>query len=388
MKFNKILLFSLVLLLPLSVQAQKKNKKVVKKPPVVVVEEPQEDPRITEMREATQQIIFIDSIVVGKNNFLSSIRLNPESGQLTTYDQFFRSKGHPDGYAFVNEMGNMCYFSNKNNNGKMTLYTSDKLGKEWSRPIPVKGLSEGITEANYPFMMTDGTTFYFAAKGEESIGGYDIFFTRYDSQDGKFLKPENIGMPFNSEANDYMYVIDEINNIGYFVTDRRQPQGKVCVYMFIPPTSRRTYPLDKYSDEQLRGLADISRIADTWGNGRERKQALERMKGVNTHAVIPETKSELNFVINDKVTYTSINQFRSPKSLTLYKELTDKQKKLEDTKKNLEKSRDYYAKANAEDKKELRTEILDAEDIVFRLTHAVSDLEKRIRNEENSIINP
>ena len=138
MKFNKILLFALIFPLSLSVQAQKNKNKVVKKPPVVVVEEPQEDPRITEMREATQKIIFIDSIVVAKNDFLSSIRLNPESGKLTTYDQFFRSKGHPDGYAFVNEMGNVCYFSNKNNNGKMTLYTSDKLGKEWSRPAPLK----------------------------------------------------------------------------------------------------------------------------------------------------------------------------------------------------------------------------------------------------------
>lgn len=387
-KINKILFFVLALLLPLSVEAQKNKKKVVKKPPVVIVEEPQEDPRITEMREATQQIIFIDSIVVSKNNFLSSIRINPESGRLTTYDQFFHSKNHPDSYVFVNEMGNMCYFSNKNNNGKMTLFSSDKLGEEWSKPNPVKGISEGITEANYPFMMTDGTTFYFAAKGEESIGGYDIFFTRYDSQDGKFLKPENIGMPFNSEANDYMYAIDEQSNIGYFVTDRRQPEGKVCVYVFIPPTSRHTYSIDNYSDEQLRGFADISRIADTWGNGRERKQALERLKGINTQTVAQPTKSELNFVINDDVTYTSISQFRNPKSLSLYKEFTDKQKQLDETKKNLEKSRDFYAKAKADDKKVLRTEILDAEDTVLRLTYEVNDLEKRIRNAENSIINP
>ena len=386
MRVNKILLFSLLFLLPSPILAQK--KKVVKKPPVVVIEEPQEDPRIVEMREATQQIIFIDSVVVPKDNFLSSIRLNPESGRLTTYDQFFRSQNHPDGYVFVNEMGNKCYYSDDDNNGRMNLYTSDKLGKEWSDPAPVKGISNGITEANYPFMMTDGTTFYFAAKGHESIGGYDIFVTRYDSEDGQFLKPENIGMPFNSEANDYMYAIDEISNIGYFVTDRRQPRGKVCVYIFIPPTSRRTYPLDNYTDSQLRDLSEIHRIADTWGNGKERKQALERLKTIGSKTITLQPKSEMEMVINDDVTYTSVSQFRSPESLPLYRQLTDAKKRLAEIESTIEKSRTYYVKANAEDKRVLRTEILDGEDEILRLTVQVSTLEKKIRNAENKVLNP
>jgi hypothetical protein len=373
-------------LLPLSIQAQKKKKKVVKQPPVVVIEEPQEDPRITEMREATQQIVFIDSVVVAKDDFLSSIRLNPESGRLTTYDQFFRSQEHPDGYVFLNEMGNKCYFSDEDDNGRMKLYTSDKLGMEWSEPSLVKGISEGITDANYPFMMTDGTTFYFAAKGQESIGGYDIFFTRYDSEDGQFLKPENIGMPFNSEANDYMYAIDEISNIGYFVTDRCQPTGKVCVYIFIPPTSRRTYPLDSYSDEQLRAFAEIRQISKTWGNGKERKQALERLKNINSNTT-QQTTSDLEIIINDQVTYTSVSQFRSPESLPLFRQLTDSQKRLTELQKTLEKSRAYYAKASKQDKQILRTEILDGEDEIMRLTSEVSNLEKRIRNAENKVLN-
>ena len=385
MNIRNIAIVTFVLLVPFTVQAQKKKKVIKKQPPVVVVEEPQEDPRTIEMREATQQIMFIDSVVVDKKLLLPHIQLHPESGKITTYDQFFHSEGHSDGYVFVNEMGNKCYFSDENDNGRMQLFTSDKLGNEWSDPALVKGISDGITEANYPFMMTDGTTFYFAAKGQESIGGYDIFVTRYDSDDGQFLKPENIGMPFNSEANDYMYVIDEQNNIGYFVTDRRQPAGKVCVYVFIPPTSRRTYPLDSYSDDQLRDLADISRIADTWGNSKERKQALERLRNTPDN-VVKQTKAEMNFIINDRVTYTSVSQFRSEDSLPLYKELTDTQKRLEETKKNLEKSRNYYAKAKAEDKRVLSTEILDAEEKLLKLTAEVKTLEKRIRNAENIII--
>ena len=387
MKIRIISIIALTLLTSLSMQAQKKKKAVVKKAPVVVIEEPQEDPRITEMREATQQIIFIDSVVVAKDNILSIIRLNPESGRLDTYDHFFRSEEHPESFVYINEMGNKCYFSDENANSRMQLYTLDKLGEEWSDPLPLKGISEGISEANYPFMMTDGTTFYFAGKGEESIGGYDIFVTRADSENGQFLKPENIGMPFNSEANDYMYVIDELSNIGYFVTDRRQPAGKVCVYMFIPPTSRHIYNSDAYSDEQLRGFADISRIANTWGKGTERKQALERLKAIGKTTSAKQSKSAISFIINDLVTYTDISQFQAPESPDLYRELQSARKQFEETRQLLEKSRNFYSKARPEDKRVLRKEILDAEKQYERLASDVKTLEKRIRQSENNIIN-
>jgi hypothetical protein len=269
----------------------------------------------------------------------------------------------------------------------MQLYTLDKLGEEWSEPLALKGINEGISEANYPFMMTDGTTFYFAAKGKESIGGYDIFVTRSDSENGQFLRPENIGMPFNSEANDYLYVIDELSNIGYFVTDRRQPAGKVCVYIFIPPTSRHIYNSDAYSDEQLRGFADISRIANTWGKGTERKQALERLKAISKTNPTQQLKSAVNFIVNDRVTYTDISQFQAPDSPDLYRELQSTKKQLKDIEQLLEKSRNFYAKAKPEDKRVLRTEILDAERQFVRLTADVKTLEKRIRQSENNIIN-
>ena len=53
MNIKTIAVITLALLVPLSMQAQKK-KKVIKKPIVVVPEEPEEDPRLTEMRELTQ----------------------------------------------------------------------------------------------------------------------------------------------------------------------------------------------------------------------------------------------------------------------------------------------------------------------------------------------
>ena len=386
MTIRKIAILSLAFLLPFSLNAQKKKKRPVKKPVVVVAEEPQEDPRITNMREMTQQIVIIDSIVTDKDRFLSQYRLSSETGTLTTTGQFFGKS--LSGYAFLNEMGNKVYFSRTDGSGFQRLYTSDKLGNAWGESTPLKGLSEGFTNADYPFMMNDGITFYFAAQGEESIGGYDIFFTRYDSRSGSFLKPENIGMPFNSEANDYMYAADEETGIGYFVSDRRQPEGKVCVYIFILPETRRSYDPSKYTEQQIRDFADITCIADTWGNGNERRAALERLKAIGTTDARPaaETASATNtaIVINDRLTYTSVKDFRSPAAANHYHELLKARERQATIEADLQKTRDRYARADEDGRRLLREVILHNEEQALLLRNSIHTLEKQIRKEENN----
>ena len=384
MTLKKLTILMLALLLPLSMSAQKKKKRVVKKQPVI--EEPQEDPRITNMREMTQQIVIIDSIVTDKDQFLAQLRLSSETGRLVSSQEFF---GRTDSTCvFINEMGNKIYFSQPVY-GAQQLYTSDKLGDEWSQPLLLKGINEGISEAAYPFMLTDGTTFYFAGKGDESIGGYDIFMTRYNSHTGRFLNPENIGMPFNSEANDYMYAIDEFNRIGYFVSDRRQPEGKVCVYIFIPSERRKTYDSSVYTEQQIRDLADITCIADTWGNGTERKAALERMRTINNVRPSAELKtntSTVPFVINEALSYSSAKDFLNPKAAHLYREYLDAQGRLAQYESELEKARDLFPKASAADRRSLRQEILQMEEESQKLYQQISSLEKEIRQEENKLI--
>lgn len=386
MTIRQFAILSLALLLPLSLSAQKKKKRPVKKPVVVVVEEPQEDPRITNMREMTQQIVIIDSIVADKSQFLSHYVLSSETGKVMTASQI--SGIEADGYVYLNEMGNKAYFGKADQNGVRQIYTSDKLGDRWGEPILMNGLSEGIDEADYPFMMNDGITFYFAAQGEESIGGYDIFFTRYDSRSGSFLKPENIGMPFNSEANDYMYAADEQSGIGYFVSDRRQPKDTVCVYIFILPETRRSYDPTKFTEQQIHDFADITCIADTWGNGSERREALERLKAVFTNASRPTTDkaTEANtaIVINDLLTYTSAKDFRSPTAANRYRELLKARERLSHLEAELQKTRDRYAQADENGRKLLSEIILHNEEQSLILRNNIHTLEKQIRNEENN----
>ena len=384
MTLRKLLILSLALLVAGPMEAQKKKKR----PRKPAVEVPKEDPRITNMREMTQQILIIDSIVADKDQVLAQIHLSEDAGQLMT-SKTFTGKA-VSGQAFVNEMGNKAYLSLPDDSLKLQLYTSDLLGGEWSQPEALQGLNDGLIETAYPYMLADGQTLYFAGQGEESIGGYDIFFTRYDAHSGRFLKPENLGMPFNSEANDYLYVIDEYRQLGYFVTDRRQPEGKVCIYIFVPAESRQTYDAGVYSEQQIRDFAAITRIADTWTDKKAREAAMARLKAVNSaqkrvKTVAPDAQQCL--VITDALTYSTASDFKSKEAASLYQQLVQVRQKLSQLESQTEQLRTLYHQAGRAERKSLQTEIMEAEGELKALYATEKRLEKQTRQAEIKVIN-
>ena len=384
MTLRKLLILSLALLVAGPMEAQKKKKR----PRKPAVEVPKEDPRITNMREMTQQILIIDSIVADKDQVLAQIHLSEDAGQLMT-SKTFTGKA-VSGQAFVNEMGNKAYLSLPDDSLKQQLYTCDLLGGEWSQPEALQGLNDGLIETSYPYMLADGQTLYFAGQGEESIGGYDIFFTHYDAQSGRFLKPENLGMPFNSEANDYLYVIDEYRQLGYFVTDRRQPEGKVCIYIFVPAESRQTYDAGVYSEQQIRDFAAITRIADTWTDKKAREAAMARLKAVNSaqkrvKTVAPDAQQCL--VITDALTYSTASDFKSKEAASLYQQLVQVRQKLSQLETQTEQLRTLYHQAGKAERKSLQTEIVQAEGELKALYTTEKRLEKQTRQAEIKVIN-
>ncbi len=336
---------------------------------------------VDDMLASTQHVIFVDSLVVNKTEFLNAYQLNPEAGTLQPYSQFFGNNDEPYSIVYKNQLGNKCFFAKKGR-----LYTSDMIGYEWSKPAPIEGLGR-FQRLNYPFMLTDGTTFYFAAIGEEGMGGLDIYVSRYDSESGTYLKAENIGLPFNSEANDYMYVINEADSIGYFATDRRQPDGKVCIYTFIPNKIRQIYSTEKYSEEAIRSRAAINSIADTWGDGMARQEALARIKRMrdgNTTTAKNTIAPEFRFVIDDNHVYTSFADLRNADNRERMKQFQEKKQKLAQLEKDLDKARRDYARTPEFERPTLSTKILEYEKEQLRLQTDVRQLENIIRQTEQS----
>lgn len=336
---------------------------------------------------ATERITFIDSVVVHKNDILPHIPLSSEAGMLDTYQKFFSTEESEGSYLFRSEMGDHIIYAKNDRKNKPQLFEGHLLDDKWTEPKELNsmGLGEHKDMAqNYPFLLSDGTTLYYAAKGEESLGGYDIFMTRFDTDEKTFLAPENIGMPFNSTANDYLYVVDEFNQLGWFVTDRNQHIDSVCIYTFIPSESRNIYNAAA-EGHRLRSLAKLNSIRDTWTVQSVVAEGKARLEAARQEALgaTSEYKKSICFVINDKTIYTSLDQFKSNDARNEAEWWIEGSKDLDLLIKELDADRLLYAKANDADKQDIAGKINQLESQVRELRSTLKKQLLKIRLLEN-----
>ena len=384
MKGKNILLAALLVILPSSVDAQKKKsatKAKVKQKTTVVDNELEQ--RLESMRGFTQKVMFIDSVVVSKSKLLSSLNIPDEAGSIQAYNKFFNTTDQPNSIVYLNQLRNKCVFS-KFADGGWDLYSQEMIGEKWSNAVPLKGLDilGDDVDINWPFLLSDGTTLYFAAKGEESIGGFDIFMTRYDETTQSYLKPENIGMPFNSIDNDYFFIVDEYDGIGWFATDRNQPEGKVCIYSFIYNNVRENYVVDEYTPEQLRQLSEIHSISQTWTSNQARLGALEQLTAVYKRKFTQKKKNDFEFVINDELTYTTLTDFRSVEAAEMYVDLNELLRKKNKLDSSIERARIAYPTARQPQREQYKQQLLAAEKQSEKYETDIKNLSKKIRRIE------
>lgn len=175
------------------------------------------------MLDRVENIQIIDSIVVDKQDILQAYHLSEESGSLHSFNQFFKANDSVFSTVYMNQKARNIYYGRKNDEKRYNLYTESKLMDKWGdeKQLP-PNINNPESDNSFPFLLSDGVTMYYASTNNESLGGYDIFVTRYNTNMETYLSPEQMGMPYNSIYNDYMLVIDENKGLGWFVSDRSE----------------------------------------------------------------------------------------------------------------------------------------------------------------------
>ena len=373
MKYIKYyFLFFMILSSTISL-ANRKKKNIIAKPktqPAVSVNKLYES-----MLQSTAKVMFIDSVVVDKEQFLQAIPLPSDLGQI----KFRPNSSHL--LEYQNELDDRKFIAD-GDTAITLLKTQTATGKSWSLAEKLPGLdNKEYLLQNYPFLASDGITLYFSADGPSSMGGRDIFMTSFDSDKGIWLQPQNYGLPFNSPANDYLLVIDDLDSLGWLVTDRRQPEGKVCVYTFVPTSVRQNFEVDGLSNAMLKSYADIKSIKDTWKFG-NRQTAMLRLKNIRTKIRKQQNKNNINFIINDKQIIRSIDDFKSDESRKLYKQLVEIKQIITEEEHQLQKQRIQY-ESDSSMREKLYPIIIKEEQLIQKQKLEQIAIEKRIRNIEN-----
>ena len=334
------------------------------------------------MLENTEDVQIIDSVIVDKNHFLSAYKLTPESGTVQYFDDFFEGGNTPETSSiYINQRGDRIFYSMENNENGYDLFTMHKTLDGW---VDEQILPENInTKGNErcPFMLTDGVTLYFASDKGESLGGYDLYITRFNKNTNTYLNPEQLGMPFNSIYNDYLMVIDEVKEIGWFATDRFQSENRVVIYTFIPNDAKTPVDSDDMAYKKSRAL--IASIEESW----KQPDYTELQDKARAESVKEEQKREFTFTINNQIDYYLLSDFKDEGAKNLFVKAQQTKRELENLSEQLQTLREAYAKKNSEEKLRMTEQILEMEERQQTLTLAVKETETQARNQEIKHLN-
>ena len=358
-----------------SSQAQKKKvvKKKETKAKVVATDKKVDNSLFATMLPNTDKLLVVDSMVVDKESFLKHLDLQNENGYVGIEN---------DNAWFINALKNKKIYASGDSLSGRKLILAYYVNSKWDDRRSISELNTLFSDINFPFLMPDATTLFFSAKGHNSIGGFDIYTTRLDVDNGGFYIPDNYGLPYNSTANDYFLAIDERNNLGWLVSDRYQPEDKVCIYIFVPNKNRVKLAQEGFDNNTIKKLAQLNNIQDTWnfGDKQEAMRNLERLRIQRN--VENKGRESVLFIVNDKIKYTSLSQFKSNKSKQLFAKLEDNKQLVAKQKTELENLRIQYNQANKAKQSSLKQDILFIEKQLMKYQLEQKELERNIRELE------
>lgn len=145
--------------------------------------------------------------------------------------------------------------------GGLDIYMAKREGKnDWSEPHNLGPRINTPFNEDAPYFHPDGRTLYYSSNGPNSLGGFDIFVTEYDSAGGDFMMPLNMGSPINSPDDEIYFVLSADGLHGYYTSGKEGGFGEKDIYEIKFPYSR--YPKRYYAIEVV-GIVQDANTLDT-----------------------------------------------------------------------------------------------------------------------------
>lgn len=138
--------------------------------------------------------------------------------------------------ATLSPTGDTLIFSSdrKGGEGGLDLYMSIKLpDNSWGTPQNLGSHINSKFHEDFPMFSADGKTLWFASNGPASMGGFDIFVSKWNASEGRWSSPRNLGYPINSLYDNL--AISYTNNERYaYVSDvRSEGYGGMDIYQVV-----------------------------------------------------------------------------------------------------------------------------------------------------------
>ncbi|MFM7234761.1 MAG: hypothetical protein ACKOZM_09225 [Flavobacteriales bacterium] len=140
-------------------------------------------------------------------------------------------------HATVSADGNTLLFVSDRTGGvgNRDIYRCVKLPNgEWSRALNIGTQVNTTFDEDAPFLTADGKTLYFASRGHNTMGGFDIFYSKL-GQDGEWGTPVTLGYPINTVDDDVFFVPMADGRRAYYSSSKDGGYGLKDIYLVDMP---------------------------------------------------------------------------------------------------------------------------------------------------------
>src|SRR5690606_16019096 len=144
----------------------------------------------------------------------------------------FNNDRYSTGHPALTPDGKKLYFISDmpGSIGETDIFVVDILGDgTYSRP---KNLGPNVnTDLKEMFPFVTDKKLYFSSNGKIGHGGLDVYEAQL-MEEGGFKEVLNLGLPINSEGDDFSYIVAEKTKKGYFASNRTGGRGDDDLYFF------------------------------------------------------------------------------------------------------------------------------------------------------------
>lgn len=124
----------------------------------------------------------------------------------------------------------------KKKNGLDLYYVTKGQDGEWGEPINLGTTINTEYDEDSPLLKEGGEKLYFASKGHQNMGGYDIFVSVKETVDDKgspvWSEPVNLGRPINSSSHDIFFNFKNDEQVLLLSSNRPGSVGGMDIFVY------------------------------------------------------------------------------------------------------------------------------------------------------------
>ncbi len=142
-----------------------------------------------------------------------------------------------EGSVTVSKDGHTMYFSSDREGGfgGKDIYKATLIGDSTFGLVSNLGINVNTDmDDDSPYLGNNENTLYFASRGHNSMGGYDVFFSTISSDGKSFELAQNMGAPINSAADDIFYQPSKDGYSAVYSSNRSGGNGMMDIYFSTP----------------------------------------------------------------------------------------------------------------------------------------------------------